>query len=213
MPLTGACAWKEKDLAPEERIDRFFNLIDHAVEGGVELKALYTRQHVKDFLLYTLHQYEAFCKTRSFRCPKDLQMPKLTLTSTFASSVVVGDPGILTVNLPPKETREVEATDVQIAQLLPQLEKLKSAGWLTFSVGAVAVAPVVPPVKVAEVVKIEVKPVEPPPPEPAPEPVVVEPPPEAVADPVVPETTEAPPAEATPAAAKPSFFDKKNRNR
>jgi len=210
MPLTGACAWKEEGLSPEERIDRFFNLIDHAVEGGVELSALYTRKHVKDFLLYTLHHCNSFCKTHPSTCPKDLQMPKLTLTSTFASSVVVGDPGILTVTLPPKETRTVDVTDAQISQLTPQLEKLKAAGWLTYNVGAVVVAPAAPPVKVAEVVKIEAKPVTPPPPpEPTPEPAVSEPPTEAAevaAEPVAPP---APP----PSAPKPSFFDKKSRNR
>ena len=210
MPLTGACAWKEEGLSPEERIDRFFNLIDHAVEGGVELSALYTRKHVKDFLLYTLHHCNSFCKTHPSTCPKDLQMPKLTLTSTFASSVVVGDPGILTVTLPPKETRTVDVTDAQISQLTPQLEKLKAAGWLTYYVGAVVVAPAAPPVKVAEVVKIEAKPVTPPPP---PEPVVAETPPEVAAVPTVTETTDAPPPAAPPSAPKPSFFGKKDRNR
>lgn len=200
MPLTGACAWKERGLAPEERIDRFFNLIDHAVEGGVALKDLYTRKHVKDFLLYTLHQCDAFCKTPSSLCPKDHQMSKLTLTSTYISTVVVGDPGILTVTLGPKASKTVEVTDVQLGQLTPQLEKLKTAGWITFSVDGAPVA--AEPVKAAPVPAPE--PIAPPPPAPDPENAPSE---QSEAPP-----SEPPPAEsdATPAKSAP-FFEKKSR--
>lgn len=57
MPLTGEYAWKETGISPEERIDRFFNLIDHAVQNGVELKELYRREHLKEFMLFLLKKY------------------------------------------------------------------------------------------------------------------------------------------------------------
>jgi len=61
-------------------------------------------------------------------------MLKLTLTSTFASSIIVGDPGVLVINLPAKATRTVDINDVQLRQLTAQLEKLKAAKWLDYTV-------------------------------------------------------------------------------
>ena len=142
---------------------------------------------------------------------KDLHMPKLTLTSTFASSIIVGDPSIITITLPAKETKSVEVTDVQLRRLTEGLDKLTNVGWLKYSVADAAVA-VTPPAPV----------VVPPPPPPPPEPVVVpEPVPEPVAPPVeepapVPEETPvaAPVVEEAPApaATKAPFFGK-GRNR
>lgn len=54
MPLTGEYAWKTVDLSVDERVDRFFNVIDHAVENGVPLEQLYRREHIKMFLNYAL---------------------------------------------------------------------------------------------------------------------------------------------------------------
>jgi hypothetical protein len=216
MPLTGAFAWKEEGLGPEERIDRFFNLIDHAVEGGVPLSELYSRRHIKEFLLYTLRRHTEFCRTRHSTRSEDHHMPKLTLTSTFASSITIGDPGVLAFNLAPKETKTVEATEAQIRQLTPGLEKLKAAGWINYVVNDGAAAPV------------EVKPVAPPPPPapPAPEPVAPAPTPDPVVEPVeaapaAPAEDPVAPAEPTaeeapapaPSAPKPPTFDRKNRNR
>lgn len=134
-------------------------------------------------------------------------MPKLTLTSTFASTIMVGDPGYLTIPLPPKETKTVDVTAVQLRQLTPGLDKLKAVGWLNYVVDAAG----------PEAVKVEVKPVDPPPPPPppapSPEPVVTPPAePEAVVADAAPSEEAAP--EASPAPApKPGFFDKKNRGR
>lgn len=138
-------------------------------------------------------------------------MPKLTLTSTFASSIIVGDPSIITITLPPKETKAVDVTDAQLRQLKEGLDKLTNIGWLKYSVADAAV-----PVSSPKPVPVVVPP--PPPPEPVvvpePEPVVVTPPVEEpapvpeetpVATPVVEETP-------APAAAKAPFFGK-NRNR
>jgi len=211
MPLTGVYGWKDDDLSAEERIDHFFNLIDHAVEGGVPLKDLYTREHVKDFMCYVLRRSAESCKNQRFDYSKDLHMPKLKLTSTFASSVIVGDPGILIVTLPPKETRSIDVTDVQLRQLMPQLEKLKAANWLNYSVSdqadtAVKIVAAPEPVKVVEEVKVETKPAPsaPPPPAPSPEPVVAE------SSAPEPEADLAVPAPA-PSAPKPQSYDKKNR--
>lgn len=143
-------------------------------------------------------------------------MPKLTLTSTFASTIMVGDPGYLTIPLPPKETKAVDVTDVQLRQLTPGLEKLKAAGWLNYVVDAAG-----PQVTVTEAIKVDVKPIEspklPPPPVPSPEPVIAPPvePESVVADSAtiddapIPETLPAP----VPSAPKPGLFEKKNRNR
>lgn len=206
MPLDGAYSWKEDGLSPEERIDHFFNLIDHAVENGIPLKDLYSRAHLKVFLCYVLNRSKP---TSNF--PKDAPMAKLTLTSTFASSIIIGDPGVLTVNLPPKETITLNVTDVQLRQLSAQLTQLKTSKWIEFSVsdddGTSAPAPVEP-----------VAPPPPAPPAPTPESV-----PDSVPEPGAPEVPVAPtPVQeeevkviedvtVEPAAAKPGSFDKKNR--
>lgn len=70
MPLNGIYAWKDDSLAPEERVDRFFNLIDHAVENGIPLADLYRREHLKEFLLYLLRRYDEPCKTCTIRTTK-----------------------------------------------------------------------------------------------------------------------------------------------
>jgi len=207
VPITGNYAWKDLKLSPEERVDHFFNLIDHAVENGIPLAELYRREHVKEFLLYLLRRYDEPCVTCAVRPNKGSTMPKLTLTSTFASTVMVGDPGYLTFPLAPKETKTVEVTEGQLRLLTPGLEKLKGAGWLNFSVGTTS--PVVEVAKVAA----PPEPVAPPPPAPTPEPVVTQPvEPEVVAPASEAKEEEAPEAapEAAP-AAKPSFFEKKNR--
>ena len=144
-------------------------------------------------------------------------MPKLTLTSTFASTIMVGDPGYITIPLPPKETKAVDVTDVQLRQLAPGLEKLKAAGWLNYVVDAAG-----PQVTIPETLKVTMKPAEPialpksPPPPPPPEPIVTSPiEPEVVAvvsatkDEVPPETTPEP----APSAPKPNLLDRKNRGR
>lgn len=208
MPVTGVYSWKEEHLTPEERVDHFFNLIDHAVENGVPLKDLYSREHVKKFLFFLLHRYDEPCKTCSVRQTKGSTMPKLTLTSTFASPLVVGDPGAVTINLNPKETKSVEVSKDQLSLLLPGLEKLKTAGWVTFTVGTEAAAAV----KVSETVAVTPKitaPPPPPPPPPAPEPS------EEKETPVE-EPASPPPAEEAapvPSAPKAPSFDRKNRNR
>jgi hypothetical protein len=207
MPLTGTCAWKEEGIGPEERIDRFFNLIDHAVEGGVSLSALYRRQHLKELLLYALNHCNDFCRTPPSHSKKDYPMPKLVLTSTFASSITVGDPGILAFNLAPKETKTVEATEVQIRQLTPGLEKLKAVGWLNYTVTDAAPAP--------EEVKpaVAAPPMEPTPtPAPEPVPAPVENSPEAPAEATAP-AEETAPTPNEPAAFKAPSFDRKTRNR
>jgi hypothetical protein len=128
-------------------------------------------------------------------------MPKLTLTSTFASPLVVGDPGAVTINLNPKETKSVEVSKDHLPVLLPGLEKLKTAGWLTFVVGDAVEVPATPKAAAP-----------PPPPPPATEPTpVVEEAPAASAEEAAPVTSneEAP----APSAPKAPFFDRKNRNR
>ncbi len=145
-------------------------------------------------------------------------MPKLTLTSTFASSITIGDPGVLAFNLAPKETKSVEATETQLRQLTPGLDKLKAAGWINYTVVEATSAA---PVKIVETVKVETKPIEPPAPVPPPEPVLSEPVPEPVTEKPVEAVTpaETPEAEAAPASApapstpRPPTFDRKNRNR
>ena len=154
-------------------------------------------------------------------------MPKLTLISSFPSSIVIGDPGIVTYVLAPKETKVVDVTDVHLRQLKEQLEKLSAAGWLRCYTEAdpitaplfaappiVAPAPVLPataPVPVVPVIAtvpvVPIVPVEPgeppvvPAPEVTPEPVVAAPAVEGVAS-----------TEAVPAAPKVQFFGK-GRNR
>jgi len=205
MPLDGAYSWKEDGLSTEERIDHFFNLIDHAVENGIPLKDLYSRAHIKVFLCYVLNRSK---QTNHFQ--KDAPMAKLTLTSTFASSIIIGDPGVLTLNLPPKETRTLSVTDVQLRQLTPQLAQLKAAKWIEFSVAdddgvtLVAVEPVAPPPPPPS------EPVAPPPAEPV-APVV------PASEPVAPTPVQEEEVKVTeevtaePTAAKPASFDKKNR--
>lgn len=132
-------------------------------------------------------------------------MPKLTLTSTFASPLVLGDPGVVTINLNPKETKSVEVNKDHLPLLMPGLEKLKTAGWLTFTIGTEAVAAV----KVAETAAVTPKITAPPPPPPAPEPPEEK---EAPAE----EPVSPPPAEEAapaPSAPKAPSFDRKNRNR
>lgn len=73
MPLNGIYAWKDDSLAPEERVDRFFNLIDHAVENGIPLADMYRREHLKEFLLYLLRRYDEPCKTCTLRTTKGSQ--------------------------------------------------------------------------------------------------------------------------------------------
>lgn len=152
-------------------------------------------------------------------------MFQLTVTSTFASSLVVGDPGIITFVLAPKETKVVEMSDSQLRQLAGQLEKLVAAGWLRFTVAERAApifnsAPVVAPEPVAPVAPqepVEVpEPVTPPapvvPPEapvPEPEPIV---PPEAPVETPAAATEGVASAEAVPSAPKVQFFGK-GRNR
>lgn len=171
MPLTGICAWKEIGIGPEERIDRFFNLIDHAVENGVALNALYTRKHVKEFLLYTLHQRDSFCRTTTSTFSKDRPVFNLLLTSNFESSLVVGDPGQIVVTLPPKGSKTLKMNEVQLNHIKPQLEKLKTKGWLSYTITDHGDAVVPPPAVVAEVVASPTPVVVPPP-----APVVVPPP-------------------------------------
>lgn len=150
MSLTGVRAWKEVGLGPEERIDRFFNLIDHAVDNGISLDSLYNRKHLKDFLLYTLHHSSEFNKSSSSTPTKDQKMPNLTLTNNQGSLLVVGDPGFCVVEIQPKATKNVTVTEEQLRLLTPHLDRLKDATWLTYAVDA---APV----------PVETKPVEPPP--------------------------------------------------
>ena len=59
MPLDGTCAWKAPQLSVDERIDRFFNLIDHAVENGVPLKELYDRKCLKELIHFILENPNA----------------------------------------------------------------------------------------------------------------------------------------------------------
>lgn len=54
MPFDGQRAWKDPGLSVDERIDRFFNLIDHAVENGVPLKDLYNRKYLREFIHYVM---------------------------------------------------------------------------------------------------------------------------------------------------------------
>jgi hypothetical protein len=223
MPITGDSAWKEKNIGPEERIDRFFNLIDHAVENGIPLGTLYRREHLKEFLLYALRWCDAPGKKRVLPIYKEKPMPKLTLTSTFASSVIVGDPGIVTVTLPPKETKSIDVTEVQLRQLMPGLEKLKAVGWINYSV-----ADTEEPATIIE--KNPVKPAPSAPPKvivpPAPAPVPAAPPETPAETPVAPATPEIAPEDPTvvvpepvtkieeaPAPVKTTPFEKRNRNR
>lgn len=151
-------------------------------------------------------------------------MPKLTLISMFPSSIVIGDPGIITYVLAPKETKVVEITDVHLRQLKEQLEKLSAAGWLRcyteadpvvappFSAPVVAAPPIVAVVPAAPSVPVlapvPVEPVAPPEP-PAPE---VTPEPAATAAPATEGVASAEEVPVAPAAPKVQFFGK-GRNR
>jgi hypothetical protein len=228
MPFTGPRAWKEDGIGPEERIDRFFNLIDHAVDGGIALSALYSRQHVKEFLLYTLSHSDAFYRNQLSTRKKDHSMSKLTLTSAFASTITIGDPGVLAFNLKPKETKSVEVDEAQLRHLTPGLERLKAAKWLNYTVTDGSSVPA----------SVETKPAEPPapPPPPPPEPVVpaadpveevseeapvedpatppVEVPPEVPVVVEPPVVQDVPPAtDPAPSAPKSPLLERKNRNR
>lgn len=134
MPVSGACAWKEAGISPEERVDRFFNLIDHAVDGGISLDSLYSRKHFKEFILYTLHHSSDFCRPSSSPLAKDQKMPNLTVTNTHGSTVVVGDPGIFVVNVEPKQVKTVPINPEQLRLTAPALMRLAAAGWIKFSV-------------------------------------------------------------------------------
>jgi hypothetical protein len=212
MPLNGAYSWKDDDLSPEERIDHFFNLIDHAVENGVPLTELYSREHVKTFLCYVLRRAGESRKRTPTYFNEDHHMPRLNLTSTFASAIIVGEPGILVITLPPKENLSVNVTDVQLRQLTAQLEKLKAANWLDYSVAdqndkATKVVAKPEAVKVVEELKVTAAHVEP---EPTPEP---EPEPAPATEPVVAkeeEEEEKTPAPA-PSAPKPQIPERKYR--
>ena len=188
MPLTGAYAWKTPNLSNQECIDHFFNLIDHAVEHGTPLAALYHRKHVETFFLYLCSQ-----------CPHHPNkgqlpvMPQLTITSKFASSLVIGEPGVLTIPFPltllPKETTRLEITAAQLRHVLPSLEKIKNVGWIEYAVDTEeAVAPVPIPAPIPAPVPVEV-------PAPIPTPIPTQ----------IPTKLEEP--------TKLSFFDKKNRNK
>jgi len=168
MPITGHCAWKERGLSPSERIDRFFNLIDHAVENGIPLNELYSREHVKTFMLFVLKE-------------QGVKMISLTLKSNISSPLVIGDPAYFTARIGPKETVILKVPEEKFERLNPVLESLKKNGWLSYEVNdatKVVASPAPTPAPKAEV---------PPPPPPAP---AVEAPPAPVV--VTPEPTVAP---------------------
>lgn len=136
-------------------------------------------------------------------------MSKLTLTSTFASAVIIGDPGILVFTLPAKETKTIDVNDVQLRQLTPQLEKLKAAKWINYSVAeftAPPAPPATPEPAVVAVVAVESIKSDEKPAEVTPVPVEETPTPAEVAAPA-----EEPVKEAEPAKLQP--FDRKNKNR
>lgn len=162
-------------------------------------------------------------------------MSKLTLTSTFASSITIGDPGVLAFTLKPKETKSVEVDEAQLRHLTPGLERLKAAKWINYTVvhpGVVAEAatPTTPPPAPAQTPAPEVPPPAPKVEVPPPAPKVETPPPEPDADGAdAPPATEVPPA-ADPASTPPAtevppvadsattapkspLLDRKNRNR
>ncbi len=213
MPLTGMYAWKEGHLTPIEQVDRFFNLLEHALDGGISIEELYSREYFKAFLHFVLLRSNA--------------MAKLHVTNIFRSTVVLGDPGVLAVTLKPKEQRTLVVTEAQKRRLIPDLERLQKANWVTYSwieegVAPVAAKPAAPPPAPPAPPAPPPAPVvaAPPPPPPAPEPVqepVPEPTPEPAAaapvEPVAEEAAPAAPAEPAvppPPPSKPSFF-KKNR--
>lgn len=156
-------------------------------------------------------------------------MSKLTLTSTFASTITIGDPGVLAFNLKPKETKSVEVDEAQLRFLTPGLERLKTAKWINYTVTdgsspsvPVETAPVAPPAPPPEPVAPPKAPVEEAPVEEVPEedppadPVVppVETPAEVPAVTEVPVVQDAPPAaDPAPAPPKSPLIDRKNRNR
>jgi len=70
MPLTGEYAWKEENISPEERVDRFCNMIDHAVGNGIPLDDLFHRRHLKEFFAYTLQHLDEPCKSCTLRTTK-----------------------------------------------------------------------------------------------------------------------------------------------
>lgn len=119
MPIDGQSAWREAGLSAEQRVDRFFNLIEHAVENGVPLSQLFSREHVKKFILFVL---------------KESQMRAITVTSKKASVIVLGDSAYFTAKVPPATTVTLSVREDAVTRLLENLEKLKSLGWLDYSV-------------------------------------------------------------------------------
>lgn len=119
MPIDGQSAWREAGLSAEQRVDRFFNLIEHAVENGVPLSQLFSREHVKRFMLFVL---------------KESGMRSITVTSKKASVIVLGDAAYYTTKIPPAATVTLSVREDALNRLQENLEKLKALGWLDYSV-------------------------------------------------------------------------------
>lgn len=119
MPIDGQSAWREPGLSASQRVDRFFNLIEHAVENGVPLEQLFSREHVKKFILFTL---------------KESGMASVTIISKKSSVLVIGDPAYFTAKLDPTSTNTFELPDYKFSPLKENLDKLAAIGWLEYSV-------------------------------------------------------------------------------
>lgn len=183
MPIDGQSAWKEPGLSPEQRIDRFFNLIEHAVDNGIPLETLFSREHLKKFILFVLGE----------------SMATLTVTSRVMSPLVLGDPEYFTGRVGPKETKVFTLSEEKLSRLTPLLATLERSGWVSYTV-----APLTPEKPAS--VKTEVVP---PPAVKAEEVVTAPPPPAAIKEEVEPATDV---KEETAEEKKPSFFERKKRS-
>jgi len=60
-------------------------------------------------------------------------MITLTITNTCTSTVACGDPEVVTFALAPGETKSAKVTEAQLKQLIPSLDKLVEAKWISCS--------------------------------------------------------------------------------
>jgi len=61
-------------------------------------------------------------------------MSNLTVNNIGISTLTVGDPGSISLVIPPKESRTVTVNEAQLLHITPGLERVRAAGWATYSV-------------------------------------------------------------------------------
>jgi hypothetical protein len=116
-------------------------------------------------------------------------MPKLTVTNNLPSMLTLGDPGTLTLIVPPKSSKTVAVSAAHLEFLNESLTKLTALKWLSYTVDAPSTVEAPPAAVIVPPAPVVAPPVVTP--VPVPEPV-------AAPEPIVPPEPVVPPAESEP---------------